>query len=145
MEKMYILAAVWLGMAVLSTVIAYHLRISIALIEICIGMGAAFVADRFLGKGVLGSDQEWLRFLASSGAVLLTFLAGAELDPKVLSSKKKEVVVVGFVGFLAPFLGCMAVARWVYCTGLLRQAGLPELPSPPHRWPSCTPCCSRPA
>ena len=52
------------------------------------------------------------RFLASSGAVLLTFLAGAELEPDVLRSKLKEVTVVGLVGFFAPFLGCTVIARY---------------------------------
>ena len=45
--------------------------------------------------------------------VLLTFLAGAELDPAVMKVKLKEVTVVGMFGFLAPFLGCAALARFV--------------------------------
>jgi Kef-type K+ transport system membrane component KefB len=57
--------------------------------------------------------MEWLRFLASVGAVLLTFLAGAELEPDVMRSKLKEVSVVGLFGFLAPFFGCWALARYV--------------------------------
>jgi len=112
-EGIFTIAAVWLGLAVLSTVIAYHLKMSIALIEICIGVAAAAVANHFFGANALGSNQEWLRFLASTGAILLTFLAGAELDPKVIASKKKEVLVVGFIGFLAPFLGCAALAKFI--------------------------------
>ncbi len=61
----------------------------------------------------MGSNLEWLRFLAATGAVLLTFLAGAELDPKVISSKKTEVLIVGLVGFLALFLGCAAIAKFI--------------------------------
>ncbi|MBI2265709.1 MAG: cation:proton antiporter [Armatimonadetes bacterium] len=113
MEGIYATAAIWLGLAVLATIVAYHLRISIALVEICVGVGAAALAERFLGPGALGSNLEWLRFLASAGAVMLTFLAGAELDPTVISSKKKEVFVVGLVGFMAPFLGCAASARFL--------------------------------
>jgi len=113
MEQMFTVAALWLGLAVLSTIIAYHLKISIALIEICVGVAVAAVANHFIGADALGSNQEWLRFLAATGAVLLTFLAGAELDPKVIASKKKEVFVVGLIGFLAPFLGCAAVARYL--------------------------------
>jgi len=113
MEQIFIIASIWLGLAVVSTIIAYHLKISIALVEICIGVAAAAVASHFFGANALGSNLEWLRFLAATGAVLLTFLAGAELDPKVVSSKKKEVFVVGLIGFLAPFLGCAAVARFI--------------------------------
>lgn len=113
MEGIFTIAAIWLGLAVLSTVIAYHLKMSIALIEICVGVIAATVANYFFGQNALGSNQEWLRFLATTGAILLTFLAGAELDPKVIASKKKEVLVVGIIGFLAPFLGCAVLAKFI--------------------------------
>jgi glutathione-regulated potassium-efflux system ancillary protein KefC len=113
MEQIFTIAALWLGLAVISAVVAYHLRISIALIEICVGVLAAAVAGYIGQAEALGSNQEWLRFLASSGAVLLTFLAGAELEPEVLRSKLKEVTVVGIFGFFAPFFGCAAVAYYV--------------------------------
>jgi glutathione-regulated potassium-efflux system ancillary protein KefC len=113
MEHIFTIAALWLGLAVISAVIAYHLRISIALMEICIGVVAAAVAGYFGKLDDLGSNQEWLRFLASSGAVLLTFLAGAELEPEVLKSKLQEVTVVGLFGFFAPFAGCAALAYYV--------------------------------
>ena len=113
METIFAIAAVWLALAVLSAIIAYHLRISIALIEICVGTAAGAIATRFLGPDSLGSNLEWLRFLSSTGAILLTFLAGAELDPKVMRLKWKEVLVVGCIGFWAPFLGCAAAARYL--------------------------------
>lgn len=113
MEQMFTIAALWLGLAVFAAVVAYHLRVSIALVEICVGVLVAAVAG-FLGEpDALGSNREWLRFLAASGAVLLTFLAGAELEPEVLRRKLREVTVVGLVGFFAPFLGCAAIARYV--------------------------------
>jgi Kef-type K+ transport system membrane component KefB len=111
MENTFAIASLWLGLAVFSAIIAYHLKISIALVEICMGIVAA-IMNHFWGPNAFGSNLEWLRFLASSGAVLLTFLAGAELDPRVIRTKWKEVVIVGFVGFLAPFLGCTAFARF---------------------------------
>jgi Kef-type K+ transport system membrane component KefB len=113
MEHLFGIASLWLGLAVFSAIIAYHLRISIALVEICVGVAAGGAAV-LLGKAdSLGSDVEWLRFLASSGAILLTFLAGAELDPDALRMKLTEVSVVGLIGFLAPFLGCAAAARYI--------------------------------
>ncbi|OGP61656.1 MAG: potassium transporter Kef [Deltaproteobacteria bacterium RBG_13_49_15] len=113
MEQIFTIAALWLGLAVVSAVVAYHLRVSIALVEICIGMIVASVAG-YIGKAeALGSNLEWLRFLAASGAVLLTFLAGAELEPGVIRTKIKEVTVVGLIGFFAPFLGCTAIARYI--------------------------------
>src|SRR5206468_2754225 len=48
-----------------------------------------------------------------TGAIVLTFLAGAELDPKIFRTKWKESTIVGLVGFFGPFLGCAAVAHYV--------------------------------
>jgi glutathione-regulated potassium-efflux system ancillary protein KefC len=113
MEHAYAVAAVWLGLAVSSAAVASHLRLSVALVEICVGMVAALVADSWFGHDALGANLDWLRFIASVGAVLLTFLAGAELDPTTMKAKLKEVIVVGLFGFVAPFVGCTAVARFV--------------------------------
>lgn len=113
MEHIFNIAAPWLGLAVISSIVAYHLRVSIALVEICLGVIVAAVASHFGKADALGHNMEWLRFLAASGAVLLTFLAGAELEPEVLRKKLKEVTVVGIMGFLAPFLGCAAMARYI--------------------------------
>ncbi|MFA4838267.1 MAG: cation:proton antiporter [Candidatus Neomarinimicrobiota bacterium] len=122
MEQIFTIAALWLGLAVVSAVVAYHLRLSIALVEICVGVVAAAVAGSFGKAEALGANSEWLRFLAASGAVLLTFLAGAELKPGVMRKKIKEVSVVGLVGFFAPFIGCTAIA--FYALGWDLQASL---------------------
>ena len=79
MQHLFTIAALWLALAVVAAVIAHRLRIAIALVEICVGVAVAAVAAHFGWFGRLGSDEQWLQFLASTGAVLLTFLAGAEL------------------------------------------------------------------
>jgi Kef-type K+ transport system membrane component KefB len=112
MGETFQVAAIWFGLAILSTIVASRLRISMALVEICVGVAAGAIASRFFSPGAMGADLPWLRFVASAGAVLLTFLAGTELDPTALRLKWKEVLSVGFVGFLAPFLGCAALARF---------------------------------
>jgi len=122
MEYFFTIAFLWLGLAVFSAIIAYHLRISIALVEICVGVLTAAVAAYFGKTDLLGANLEWLRFLASAGAVLLTFLAGAELDPDTIKTKLKEVTVIGLIGFFAPFIGCAAVAY--YLLGWNLQASL---------------------
>lgn len=122
MEQIFMVAALWTGLAVFSAVIAYHLRISIALVEISVGIITAAVAASFGLTEALGSNQEWLKFLATSGAILLTFLAGAELEPDAIQKKWKEVTVVGLIGFFAPFLGSTLVAY--YALGWNWQASL---------------------
>jgi Kef-type K+ transport system membrane component KefB len=112
MEPIFITASLWLALAVVSALIASSLGLSIALIEICVGVGAAAATGWFGLGDVFTSNSEWVRFLAASGAVVLTFLAGAELDPNIVRMKLTEVSVVGLVGFIAPFLGCAAVAYY---------------------------------
>ncbi|BFU91893.1 MAG: potassium transporter Kef [Nitrospira sp.] len=113
MESIFFTATLWLVLAVLSALIASSLRLSIALVEICVGVVTAAGAE-FLNLGdVLAAHSEWVTFLAASGAVVLTFLAGAELDPDIVRMKLAEVSVVGLVGFMAPFLGCAAIAHYL--------------------------------
>ncbi len=113
MEPIFITASLWLALAVVSALIASSLGLSIALVEICVGVGAAAATGWFGLGDVLAANSEWVRFLAAAGAVVLTFLAGAELDPDVIKTKLTEVSVVGLVGFLAPFLGCAAIAYYL--------------------------------
>jgi len=113
MESIFFTATLWLLLAVVSALIASSLRLSIALVEICVGVAAAAMTGFFDLGDVLAADSEWVRFLAASGAVVLTFLAGAELDPDIVRKKLTEVSVVGLVGFLAPFLGCAALAYYI--------------------------------
>ena len=129
MESVYAIAALWMGLAVLATVLAKQFRVSVALMEICVGVAAGFVAEWQWGSvDSLGSGEPWLRFLASTGAVVLTFLAGAELEPAVLRRKWKEVSVVGVMGVVAPFLGCALAAKvvldWDFRASLLAGVAL---------------------
>jgi len=111
--EIYTLATLWLGLALLATLLSIWLRIATAMSEILVGTVAQLLIGAALGSAVLGTDQSWIRFLASTGAVILTFLAGAELDPGVMRREWKQATIVGLVAFAAPFLGCAAVARWL--------------------------------
>ena len=112
MESVFTVAFLWLLLAVVSALLASALGLSIALVEICVGVAAASVLSGFGATELLAANSEWLRFLAAVGAVLLTFLAGAELDPHVMRAKLVEVNVIGLLGFFAPFLGCTALAYY---------------------------------
>jgi len=108
----FALAALWLGLALMAVLLSIWLRIATAMSEIVVGTVAQLVIGAVIGASALGTDQTWIKFLSSTGAVLLTFLAGAELDPVVLRKNWKEAAGVGLVSFLAPFLGCAAAAHW---------------------------------
>jgi Kef-type K+ transport system membrane component KefB len=113
MTEIYSLAALWLGLALVATLLSIALRVATAMSEIIVGTVAQLIIGAVLGATALGTDQSWIKFLASTGAVLLTFLAGAELDPAVMRREWKQATLIGLVGFTAPFLGCAAVARYL--------------------------------
>ncbi len=113
MDNTWFLAALWVGLALVATLFAIWFRISTALSEIVVGTVAQLIIGVAIGGAGLGAQTPWVGFLAGTGAIVLTFLAGAELDPGIFRIKWKEATVVGLVGFFAPFLGSAAVAYYV--------------------------------
>ncbi len=113
MTELWTLAALWLGLALIATLLSIWLGIATALSEIVVGTIAQLVIGAALGAVFLGTDQTWVKFLSGTGAIVLTFLAGAELDPEVFRAKWKEAGAVGLISFAAPFFGCTAAAYYV--------------------------------
>jgi Kef-type K+ transport system membrane component KefB len=113
MEQVWLVAALWLVLALVATLFSIWFRISTALSEIVVGTVAQLIIGALIGTQALGATSQWIAFLAGTGAIVLTFLAGAELDPGIFRTKWKEAFVVGLVGFFAPFLGAAAVAHFL--------------------------------
>jgi len=113
MTGVWTLATLWLGLAIIAGLLSVWLRVSTALSEIVVGTVAQLVIGAAVGSAVLGTDESWIKFLAGIAAIVLTFLAGAELDPAVFKLKWKEAVAVGLVSFFFPFLGCAAAAHYL--------------------------------
>ncbi|MDY0041540.1 MAG: cation:proton antiporter [Desulforhabdus sp.] len=113
MTDTWFLATLWLGLAMLATLLSIWLRIATALSEIVVGTVAQLIIGAVISSSVLGAHEPWIKFLAGTGAIILTFLAGAELDPDVFKIKWKEATALGIAGFVAPFLGCAALAYYV--------------------------------
>lgn len=110
MTEIWALAALWLGLALVATLISIWLKVATALSEIVVGTIAQLIIGALIGVAILGTDQSWIQFLSGAGAIVLTFLAGAELDPAVFRAKWKEASAVGLAGFAFPFFGCTAIA-----------------------------------
>ena len=104
MDNIWFLAALWVGLALVATLLAIWFRVSTALSEIVVGTVAQLAIGVAISGAGLGAQTPWVAFLAGTGAIVLTFLAGAELDPSVFRMKWKEATVVGLAGFAAPFL-----------------------------------------
>jgi Kef-type K+ transport system membrane component KefB len=113
MTPVWALFTLWAGLALIASLLAVWLRVSTALTEIIVGTVAQLIIGTAFGATALGSDEPWIKFLAGIGAIMLTFLAGAELDPVVFKKKWKEATALGAVGFFFPFLGCAAAAYFV--------------------------------
>ena len=82
MENVWVVASIWVGLALIATLLGIWLKVSTALSEIVVGTVAQLVIGVAIGRDALGARSEWVSFLAGVGAILLTFLAGAELDPR---------------------------------------------------------------
>jgi glutathione-regulated potassium-efflux system ancillary protein KefC len=113
MQNVWVLASLWVGLALVATLLAIWFKISTALTEIVVGTVAQLFVGAFIMQGGLAAKSDWITFLAGTGAIVLTFLAGTELDPTIFRTKWKESTIVGLVGFVGPFLGCTAVAHYL--------------------------------
>jgi Kef-type K+ transport system membrane component KefB len=105
MDSVWFVGSLWMGLAVLASVVSVRLGVSVALVEILVGVVA--------GNTIHVQSSTWIDFLASFGSVLLTFLAGSEIDPAAFRRHIRVSVVVGVASFLLPFLGAMLYAYWV--------------------------------
>jgi Kef-type K+ transport system membrane component KefB len=113
MANAWALSAIWVGLALIATLLAIWFKVATALSEIIVGTVAQLVIGAFLGSGGLLASTQWITFLAGTGAIVLTFLAGAELEPTIFKTKWREAVLVGLAGFLGPFLGCTLVGHYI--------------------------------
>jgi Kef-type K+ transport system membrane component KefB len=118
MESSWGIAAVWMGLALIASFISIRYKLSVALVEILVGIAAgnlALLLDHFQVFGLHWQlkANEWVAFLAGFGSILLTFMAGAEIEPTVLRKFLKESLAIGVASFAAPFVGAMLYARYV--------------------------------
>lgn len=118
MANTWLLSALWVGLALFATMLAIWFRVATALSEIVVGTVAQLIIGAFLGAGGLLGSTEWVTYLAGTGAIVLTFLAGAELDPVIFKTKWRESLTVGLAGFFGPFLGCTLVAHYLLGWGM---------------------------
>jgi Kef-type K+ transport system membrane component KefB len=101
-DNMWLVAAIWMLLTAVSAFVAIRIKMPAALVEIVIGIVA--------GNLIALRTNAWIDFVAGFGSILLTFLAGAEIDPVVLRKQLVPSTVLGAASFAAPFLAAMAFA-----------------------------------
>lgn len=105
MESTWVAASIWMALALLASVVSIRLVVSVALVEIVAGV----LAGNLFGL----PTTPWTDFLGVLGSVVLTFLAGAEIDPSSFKASLKSSLIIGTLAFLFPFLGAAAYAHSV--------------------------------
>ena len=104
-DNIWLTSALWIGLALAASLISIRLALSVALVEIMVG---AF------GGNLIGMPlAPWINYLAGFGAILLTFLAGGEVDIEVVRRNVGASIGIGFLSFLLPYLGCIMAARYL--------------------------------
>jgi len=103
----------------ISSLFSVRLGLSVAIIEITVGIIA----------GNLGlKTEEWMVYLANFGGIILTYLAGTEIDTKLFRDKFKESFIIGFLSFLIPFilvfLYTFYVAHWTLNASMIAGTAL---------------------
>ena len=97
------LAAILVGAALLASMVSVQIGVSVALIELAFGIGLGNVFN-------LNPDQSWLVLIASFASVVLTFLAGAEVDPDDFRERFGASMAIGVASFAGPFVVATLVA-----------------------------------
>jgi Kef-type K+ transport system membrane component KefB len=119
MESVAIVPLVFGALVLAASLISLKLGLSVAIIEIILGA----ISGQF-GLPV----EDWMTYLAGFGGILLTFLAGTEIDTDLMKQKFKASFLIGFFSFLLPFLGVAAftyfVAHWNIKAALLAGTAL---------------------
>jgi len=108
LDNIWYVAAIWMGLAFAASLISIRTGISVALVEIMVGVIVGNI--NFGGGHHILKTTEWTNFLALLGSGVLTFLAGAEIDPASLRANLKASLSIGILSFLLPF-----GAIWLFC------------------------------
>jgi len=105
-QNVWFIAAIWMALAFSASLISIWAGISVALVEILVGL----IAGNFLG---IHATTDWINFLALLGSGVLTFLAGAEIDPRSLKANLRASGLIGVLSFGAPFVIVWVFAQFV--------------------------------
>jgi Kef-type K+ transport system membrane component KefB len=105
-QNIWFVAAIWMAIAFSASVVSIWTGVSVALIEILAGV----IAGNFFH---LQANTDWINFLALLGSGVLTFLAGAEIDPQSLRANLRVSLLIGIISFAVPFAVVWMFAQFV--------------------------------
>ena len=127
-------AALLAGTILLASTVSVEIGISVALIEL--------LARRHRRQRLPPRCAELARFLGSFAGIVLTFLAGAEVDVPQFRREWQASLSIGLVSFFAPF-AVVGLLAYYALDWSRRQAEIGGSRSRPPASPSSTRCSSR--
>lgn len=105
MGYVWLASALWMGLALLASILAIWTGISVSLLEVFLGGAAA---------NTIGlAAAPWVDYLAGLGAIMLAFLAGTEVRMAVIREYAFASVAIGASAFFAPFLSVLLFALFL--------------------------------
>jgi Kef-type K+ transport system membrane component KefB len=113
--------AAFLSVVVLAaSMVSVELGVTVALIELCLGI--------VVGNAFDLHSEEWLDFIAAFASIVLTFLAGAEVDPTDFRERLGASLAIGLASFIGPFVVTWAAAYvvldWSFKASLIAATAL---------------------
>ncbi len=87
-----------------SSIISLRLGISVAIVEMLLGSVAGNFGLR---------SEAWMQYLAGFGGIILTFLAGTEIDTGMMRKTLKQSLLMGGISFLIPFAAVGSAAHFI--------------------------------
>src|SRR2546425_12371531 len=90
-------ATILAALILVAAIVSVEFGISVAIIEITLGVA---------GSNLFGvRSTPWIDFIGTFAGIVLTFLAGAEVDRQLLRREWKPALLIGGLSFLLPCIG----------------------------------------
>ena len=98
-------ATILAALILVAAIVSVEFGISVAIIEITLGVA---------GSSLFGlRPTPWIDFIGSFAGIVLTFMAGAEVDRQLLRREWKPAILIGGLSFLLPFVAVGVFAHYV--------------------------------
>jgi len=98
-------ATILAALILVAAIVSVEFGISVAIIEITLGVAASSLFGL--------RPTPWIDFIGSFAGIVLTFMAGAEVDRQLLRREWRPAILIGGLSFLLPFVAVGVFAHYV--------------------------------
>src|SRR5437867_11720070 len=98
-------ATILAALILVAAIVSVEFGVSVAIIEITLGVA---------GSSLFGlRPTPWIDFIGSFAGIVLTFMAGAEVDPQMSSRAGRPALLIGVLSLPLPFVGLSLFGRYL--------------------------------